>query len=69
MWAEACWWPAFGAAVAADLELAPAWAGEGAEPLTFGKMEPLVALMQETPIAKLLPVLIEKMKAGTDLQR
>ncbi|HWG46648.1 MAG TPA: hypothetical protein VN688_28055 [Gemmataceae bacterium] len=57
-----------GSAVATDLELAPAWAGEGAEALTFGKLEPLVALMQETPIAKLLPVLIEKMKAGTDLR-
>jgi hypothetical protein len=57
-----------GSAVAADLELAPAWAGEGAEPLTFGKMEPLVALMQETPINKLLPLLFEKMKSGTDLR-
>ncbi len=57
-----------GTAVAADLELAPVWAGEGAEPLTFGKMEPLVALMQETPIPKLLPLLVEKMKAGTDLR-
>jgi hypothetical protein len=57
-----------GAAVAADLGLAPVWAGEGAEPLTFGQMEPLVELMQETPIDKLLPVLIDKMKAGTDLR-
>jgi len=36
-----------GSVVAADLELAPAWAGEGAESLTFGKMEPLVALMRQ----------------------
>lgn len=57
-----------GAAVAADLEIGPAWAGEAAEPLTFGKLEPLVALMQETPSARLLPVLVEKMKAGTDLR-
>jgi hypothetical protein len=57
-----------GSVVAADLEVAPAWAGEGAEPLTFGKMEPLVELMQETPVAKLLPKLVEKMKAGTDLR-
>jgi hypothetical protein len=56
-----------GSAVAADLELAPAWAGEGAEPLAFGKLEPLVELMQETPAAKLLPLLVEKMKAGADL--
>src|SRR6185312_4385817 len=57
-----------GSVVATDLELAPAWAGEGAEALTFGKMEPLVALMQETPIAKLLPILVDKLKSGTDLR-
>jgi hypothetical protein len=57
-----------GSAVATDLGLVPAWAGEGAERLTFGKMEPLVALMQETPIDKLLPLLVEKMKSGTDLR-
>lgn len=57
-----------GSAVAADLEIAPAWAGDGAERLTFGKMEPLVELMQQTPIAKLLPLLVEKMKGGTDLR-
>ena len=57
-----------GAAVATDLELAPLWAGEATERLTFGKMEPLVELMQEAPITKLLPLLIDKMKAGTDLR-
>lgn len=57
-----------GSAVAADLELAPVWAGESAERLTFGNLEPLVALMQETPINKLLPLVVEKMKAGTDLR-
>ena len=57
-----------GSALAADLGLAPAWAGVGAEPLTFGKMEPLVALMQDTPANKLLPILVEKIKAGTDLR-
>jgi hypothetical protein len=57
-----------GSALAADLGLAPAWAGEGAEALKFGKMEPLVTLMQETPANKLLPVLVEKIKAGTGLR-
>jgi hypothetical protein len=58
-----------GAAVAADLELAPAWAADAAvEPLTFGKLEPLVALMQETPATKLIPLLIDKIKAGADLK-
>jgi hypothetical protein len=56
-----------GPALADDLGLASARGGEGREPLTFGEREPLVALMQETPAAKLLPVLVEKLKAGTGL--
>jgi hypothetical protein len=57
-----------GPALAADLGLSSARAGEAPETLSFGKMEPLVALMQETPAAKLLPVLVEKVRAGTDLR-
>src|ERR1700730_17377921 len=56
-----------GPALAMDLGLSPAFGGEGTERLSFGKMEPLVALMQDTPKAKLMPALIEKMKGGTDL--
>jgi hypothetical protein len=56
-----------GPALATDLGLAPAFGNDQTERLSFGKMEPLVALMQDTPKAKLLPVLIEKMKGGTDL--
>lgn len=37
--------------------------------LTFGDMEPLVALMQETPVAKLQPVLAAKLKSGVPLQK
>lgn len=40
---------------------------DGADRLTFGPLEPLVALMQETPTAKLLPALIGKLRTGTDL--
>src|SRR5947199_6377215 len=57
-----------GAAVAADLGLAPASAGEGSDTLTFGSMEPLVAMMQETPVAKILPRLVEKMREGVGLR-
>jgi hypothetical protein len=57
-----------GSAVAADLGLSRGLAAEGPEPLSFGPLEPLVALMQETPAAKLLPVLVEKVRAGTDLR-
>ena len=46
-----------GATLAADLGLAPAFAAEGPEALTFGDREPLVALMQQTPADKLLPLL------------
>src|SRR5262249_18512698 len=56
-----------GPALAADLGLATAWAGEGAGRLSFGDREPLVALMQQTPADKLLPLLADKLKGGTDL--
>jgi hypothetical protein len=56
-----------GPALAADLRLASARAADGPERLTFGDREPLVALMQDTPADKLLPILVEKLKGGTDL--
>jgi len=56
-----------GPALATDLGIGPAFAGETAERLSFGKMEPLVSLMQDTPVDKLLPALIGKMKEGVDL--
>ena len=43
-----------GSAVAADLGLAP-HSPPTADALTFGKLEPLVALLQETPTDKLMP--------------
>jgi hypothetical protein len=57
-----------GTAVAADLGLAPASAADPTDTLDFGKLEPLVALLQETPTAKLMPVLVAKLKDGTDLR-
>jgi hypothetical protein len=57
-----------GAALAADLGLAPAYAGDGPERLTFGDREPLVALMQGTPADKLMPLLVTKLKEGTELR-
>jgi hypothetical protein len=56
-----------GPALAADLGLAPAFAADGPDRLTFGDREPLVALMQDMPADKLLPLLVDKLKAGTDL--
>ncbi|MBI3840047.1 MAG: hypothetical protein HY288_19160 [Planctomycetia bacterium] len=57
-----------GASLASDLGLASARADEVAEPLSFGSLEPLVTLMQETPIQRLLPTLVEQLKRGTELQ-
>jgi hypothetical protein len=57
-----------GAALADDLGLSPAWAGEAKTSLDFGKLEPLVAQMQEMPPDKLLPSLVERLKGGTELR-
>ena len=58
-----------GSVLAQDLGLAPAALADEAPPrLTFGAMEPLVSLMQETSADRLLPIVVERMKAGTDLR-
>ncbi|MBI1916016.1 MAG: hypothetical protein HYS12_14960 [Planctomycetes bacterium] len=56
-----------GAGLAADLGLGTAWAGDDPKALGFGKMEPLVCLMQETAPDKLLPILVKRLRGGTDL--
>jgi hypothetical protein len=56
-----------GSQVAGDLGLARVCADEGAAPLTFGALEPLVRAMQDTPLDSLLPLLVEKIKSGTSL--
>lgn len=58
-----------GTGLATELGLCPALAGDEPKDLAFGALEPLVALLQETPKEKLLPVLVEKLAAGTDLKR
>jgi hypothetical protein len=58
-----------GPTLTADLDLGRAEAAAaGGDRLNFGTLEPLVALMQETPLNRLLPVLVEKHQAGTDLR-
>jgi hypothetical protein len=57
-----------GSALAADLGLARADEAEAQSPLSFGDLERLVCLLQETPIEKLNSVLVEKLHAGTDLK-
>jgi hypothetical protein len=61
-----------GSTLAQDLGLAStalADGGAGGGRLVFGAMEPLVALMQETPADRLLQIVVEKMKGGTELRQ
>lgn len=59
-----------GSALALDLGLAPrTHADDAPGRLLFGKLEPLVALMQETPAEKLQPILVEKLRGGTPLNQ
>ena len=58
-----------GFGTAFDMGLTTAWADEGSDRLSFGPLEPLVAFMQETPIHKLIPVLVGKLQSGTDLKQ
>jgi hypothetical protein len=57
-----------GYGMATDLGLARGFAGETSDRLTFGKLEPLVSLMQETPVSHLLPSLVDQLREGTDLR-
>ncbi|MEX0611765.1 MAG: hypothetical protein WD738_00905 [Pirellulales bacterium] len=57
-----------GSAAALELGLAPCVAEEASRRLTFGNLEPLVSLMQETPTEKLLPLLVAKLKSGIELK-
>src|SRR5262249_42717010 len=54
-----------------DMGLSPVWAddhGGGKERLAFAGRESLVSLMQESPVRNLVPVLVEKLRAGTSLK-
>lgn len=58
-----------GSATACELGLATLRAAEETQAaLDFGPLEPLVALMQETPADRLLPQLVERYRNGTDLK-
>ena len=59
-----------GSAAAIDLGLAPAsaFADDAPARLTFGAREPLVTLMQETTPSQLVPVLVEKLRAGVSIR-
>ena len=56
-----------GPALAAELGITTVYAESAPEALSFGEMEPLVCLMQETEAAKLQPLLLSQMKSGVPL--
>lgn len=60
---------AVGYGMASELGLSSAFADEAEPRLNFGTMEPLVGLMQETPAAKLLPILVKELRNGTELRQ
>jgi len=57
-----------GTGLAADLEMASAADQAPTDRLTFGNLEPLVAMMQETPVAQLISKLSLKQREGVDLR-
>jgi len=57
-----------GPALSSDLGLSRGFAAEGSEALNFGKLESLVAFLQDTPTNKLMAETIKKLKDGTDLR-
>ncbi|MBN8249873.1 MAG: helix-turn-helix domain-containing protein [Verrucomicrobia bacterium] len=55
--------------IARDLGLAHGLAEAPEATLSFGPLEPLVCLMQETPADRLLPLLAARLRSGTDLRQ
>src|SRR5262245_61233447 len=56
-----------GSSIAAELGLARVSASEGPAALSFGSLEPLVCLMQETPLDKFLPAMVDQLRSGKTL--
>jgi hypothetical protein len=54
--------------MAVELGLSPALADDASDTLSFGPLEPLVSLMQETSPERLLPIVVERIQSGTDLR-
>jgi hypothetical protein len=59
-----------GPAVATDLGFSPAFAGQEPTTFSFGRdLDPLVNLLQDTPPARLLPVVVQRLRDGTELRQ
>ena len=57
-----------GPALAGELGISTAWAEEETGRLTFGPLEPLVEMMQQTPVDQLQPVVFRELQSGADLK-
>jgi hypothetical protein len=57
-----------GSSMAMELGISTAYADDAETALTFGSLEPLVDLMQQTPVEKLQPALLQEIKRGTELK-
>jgi hypothetical protein len=57
-----------GSSLSNDLGFSTAFAYDGPERLTFGGLEPLVGLIQETSAPQLMPRIVERMRQGTSLR-
>jgi len=57
-----------GSTMAADLGLNAALAEERGGRLQFGRLEPLAAMMQENSAEKMLPLVVQHIKRGTELR-
>jgi hypothetical protein len=57
-----------GSSLATDLGFSTAFADDGPERLTFGALEPLVRLMQETAAPQLMSRVVERLRQGTPLR-
>lgn len=58
-----------GPVLAQDLGLASVALADGPEArLTFGSREPLASLMEQTPADKLMSIVVERLRSGTDLR-
>ena len=58
-----------GYALASEIGVSPARADAPEKRLEFGELEPLVGLMQETPLERLLPTLVNQLRSGVELKR
>jgi hypothetical protein len=57
-----------GYSVATDLGLSPAMADDGDDALRFGRLDPLVSLLEDTPVERLMGVLVGRIQSGTKLR-